>query len=172
MCLLAIIDKPNSRACVIAGFEGFSIPAFHSVLLLTDGSVWTTGRNAFGQLGVGSTTTKTTFQRVIDSDAVSVGAGQFQTYVVMRDGSLLVAGKNSNGELGKDPKKANILTFEKTIASGVKEATGGDAHSLVLKQDGSVWGAGLNNQGQLGADTEDLKGQFNLSMCYKNGIGT
>ena len=44
----------------------------HSIVVMQDGSVWTTGLNLFGQLGDGSTTSRNTFGKVINSGIIQV----------------------------------------------------------------------------------------------------
>ena len=166
-----MIGTPDLYACVVAGFGGLSISSFHSVMLKKDGSVWTTGRNSYGQLSDGSLVGKRNFGQRINGGALSVGTGRHHSFVVMQNGSLLVAGQNSNGELGSAAEQ--ITRFEQVIPDGVQAATAGTWHTLVLKQDGTLWTAGLNDQGQLGLGTPTSYSPFHkveFDGVVSNGV--
>lgn len=68
--------------------------------------IWTTGSNAFGQLGLGDTTNRTSFQDTgFDMDDNSYNTTTqirlFENFtVVLQSSKLYVAGENSDGELG------------------------------------------------------------------------
>ena len=49
---------------VHAGAQAIAAGARHSMVLKTDGTVWTTGWNRFGQLGDGTTRDKSGFVKV------------------------------------------------------------------------------------------------------------
>ncbi|MGG4403233.1 hypothetical protein ABEW61_24160, partial [Paenibacillus amylolyticus] len=63
--------------------------ANHSIRIKTDGSVWTWGNNAQGQLGDGTKTNKTTAVQVDGlSDAVMVAAGADHSMALKQDGTV------------------------------------------------------------------------------------
>ena len=66
----------------------------------TDGSVWATGKNKFGQLGDGSTKDRHSFAQVIPSGVKAVATGDSHSMVLKQDGSVWATGKNDNGQLG------------------------------------------------------------------------
>ena len=53
----------------------------HTVVLETDGSVWTWGYNNYGQIGDGTTNERLTAVKVL-SNAISVAAGEYHTLAV------------------------------------------------------------------------------------------
>ena len=71
-----------------------------SVFLKNDGSLWTTGRNQWGQLGDGTLTNRNSPMQVLSSGAADVSCGSFSTYLRMSDGSMRVMGKDNDGQLG------------------------------------------------------------------------
>ena len=151
---------------VSGGAKAVAAGGKHSIVLkqngnLTDGSVWSAGRNRFGQLGDGSNIDRHSFVQVIPSDARAVAAGKKHSLVVMRDGSVLATGFNLYGQLGdgSTKQKNEFVRVMLGGAEAVAVAAGSD-HSMVLKQDGSVWTAGLNRSGQLGDGSASLKTSF------------
>ena len=60
---------PSDAVAVAAG-------GYHSIVLMADGSVWTTGRNDHGQLGDGSTDYTSTFKRVTGTWGWGSGWGE------------------------------------------------------------------------------------------------
>ena len=117
----------------------------HSMVLKQDGSVWSTGRNTFGQLGDGSKTDRHSFVKVVPSYAQAVAAGAEHSLAIMRDGSMWATGLNMQGQLG-DGTTTNRDVFVKVMYNGAAAAAAGREHSLVLKQDGSVWIVGGNDR--------------------------
>ena len=72
----------------------------HSIVLGQDGSVWTAGRNNYGQLGDGSIFHQKTFVQVIPSGAQAVAAGGWHSMVIDEHGRVWAAGSNEYGQLG------------------------------------------------------------------------
>ena len=73
----------------------------HIQFLKTDGTLWTWGYNAVGQLGQGNTTTISSPTQVgSGTDWASTVAGSNSTYAIKTDGTLWVWGYNTNGPLG------------------------------------------------------------------------
>ena len=64
-----------SASVVHTGVQAISAGYSHSMMLKQDGSVWATGYNRNGQLGDGTTTSKTSFVKVVSS-------GQCRTMVL------------------------------------------------------------------------------------------
>ena len=71
---------------------------------MTDGTIYGTGMNASGQLGLGNTTSpQTTLQLMTNSSGktpVAIHGGSSYTIVLMSDGSIYGTGINSTGQLG------------------------------------------------------------------------
>lgn len=73
----------------------------HTVALKSDGTVWTWGWNAGGQLGDGTTIGRTTPVQVKNlTDVVAIAAGQGHTVALKRDGTVWAWGYNGYGQLG------------------------------------------------------------------------
>lgn len=121
----------------------------HTLFLLSDGSLWGIGYNAFGQLGDGTTSNRYSPYEIAASNVTAMAAGYEHTLFVKSDGSLWVMGGNDFGQLG-DGATTNHLVPEEIVSSGVTAVAAGFYHSLYLKSDGSLWGMGYNLDGELG----------------------
>ena len=127
----------------------------HSCAIRAPDEVWCWGFNQFGQLGDGTTTTRTTPVQTMDIDApASISAGDLHSCVVrITDARALCWGGNSRGQVG-DGTTDNALTPEVVPdVSGVVQVAAGSEHSCARQQTGRVdcWGA--NDSGQLGDGT-------------------
>jgi len=74
--------------------------AFHTIFLLDNGEVFTTGRNNFGQLGIGTNINTATPTKVPLEGVKKVAAGYAHSLFLMDDGSVMACGLNQHGQLG------------------------------------------------------------------------
>jgi alpha-tubulin suppressor-like RCC1 family protein len=133
---------------------------YHSLVLKNDGTVWGTGYNWYGQLGIGTSGTgenRVTLTQMTDfnSSVTAIAAGQSHSLVLKNDGTVWATGSNLYGQLGIGTSGDNktILTHMTDFNSSVTAIKAGAYHSLVLKNDGTAWTTGYNNRGQLGIGT-------------------
>lgn len=119
----------------------------HSLVVKSDGSLWSCGHNDYGQLGDGTTTNRSKFVKVMN-DVASVYAGEDYSLVIKRDNSLWNFGCNSYGLLGDG---TNIHRYSPiNTMDNVKFCTGARDNTLYIKKDDSLWGCGRNFSGELG----------------------
>ena len=148
----------------------------HSLILLTDGSVWSAGYNVTGQLGTGDTANKTSFTKVYapsseSTKCIAVSCGGSHSLILLSDGSVKSTGSNSNGQLGTGTSGSgtDVLVFT-TVYAPSSESTKciavscGSNHTLILLSDGSVKATGLNTNGQLG--TGDTANKTSFTQVY------
>ena len=126
---------------------GFS----HTVARKTDGSLWAWGDNGAGQLGDGTTVSKSSPVRIgTGNDWTEVAAGGYYTLARKIDGSLWAWGDNRDAQLG-DGTRVNKWSPARIGADyGWVEVIAGVGHGVARKNDGSIWAWGRNFQGQLG----------------------
>jgi len=124
--------------------------ANHTIILKSDGTVWTIGLNSSGQLGDNTTTTrKTPIQVAGLSDIVAVAAGGNHSMALTSDGVLYVWGSNTYGQVG-DASTTVRKTPVQSNLTGIVAIAAGEFHSVALKSNGDVYTWGRNNVGQLG----------------------
>lgn len=121
-----------------------------SFIIKQNGTLWATGYNFNGQLGLGDNNNRSSFTQVgSDTDWQSVSGGQGHTIALKNDGSLWGTGNNFNGQLGLgDNSNRNIFT---KIGSDIwLKITIGTSFTTVIRNDNTLWATGLNTSGQLG----------------------
>jgi alpha-tubulin suppressor-like RCC1 family protein len=151
----------------------------HTQIVLSDGSLWTTGYNRYGQLGNGTSgdgTDVSVFTKVYDPTllvnngvkCIAVSCGQDHTQMLLEDGSVLVTGANYYNQLGNGNTTAAVNVFIKVydptllVNNGVKciAVSSGGNHNQILLSDGSVLATGLNGSGQLGTGNTTNRNVF------------
>ncbi len=125
--------------------------------LKKDGTLWSAGYNASGELGYGTLYGSYTSFNQIDSEVVSASAGHYSSMYVKTDGSLWATGDNS-GRFGNTLSAA--MTPVKVLDAGVSAVAVGGWYSLVLMTDGTLVGSGNNDYGQLGDGTQTSRSSF------------
>jgi len=166
----------------------------HTIVLMTNGLLYGTGYNGYGQLGINNTTNiKTTLTQMVDPSNGAVGTyygktpkyiagGYYHTIVLMTDGTLYGTGLNDNGQLGLNiiDLSRNILTPMVDPSNGTvgtyygktpKYIACGYGNTIVLMTDGTVYGTGLNTSGQLGLNNLDFS-RFILTPMVDPSNGT
>ena len=129
----------------------------HTAAIKTDGTLWTWGRNAYGQIGDNTTinrsTPVTTFAGGTNWKQVSC-RGQ-NTAAIKTDGTLWTWGTNVSGQLGNFISFINSITPVTTFAGGTnwKQVSCGQQHTAAIKTDGTLWTWGSNYNRQLGDNT-------------------
>jgi alpha-tubulin suppressor-like RCC1 family protein len=130
----------------------------HTLAIQNDGTLWTWGENAKGQLGNG-----TQFPKLIPtqvgtaSNWKTVAAGFFHSMAIKTDGTLWAWGDNTYGELGNGSNLFSLTPIQIGTDTNWKlVAAGGSDYSsftIATKTDGTVWSWGINTYGQLGDGT-------------------
>ena len=129
--------------------------------LKNDNTVWTTGANGFGQLGVNDT--------VIRSSIVQIGSGYSWTLLgggfnpALNAGALFVTGNNATGQLGltdlvsrSSPTQVSatnqpLFAYPNRLGiSAWSNVSAGGSHSMAIRNDSTLWGWGYNISGQVG----------------------
>lgn len=140
----------DSNWVAIAAGEG------HTLAMKADGSVWAWGKNASGQLGVGSIANEASPQQPwTDATWSKVVTGQDHALALRADGSLWAWGANAAGQLGDGTPLPRSLPVAVAPGQTWRTMAAGDGFSVALNADGSVWTWGHNQLGQLGDGSAD-----------------
>ena len=175
LCSTPVQVKGFGGSGFLTGVVAIAAGDAHSVALKSDGTVWTWGRNAFGQLGDGTFTQRNTPVQVSGlTDVSAIASRRDHTVALKSGGSVWTWGYNLRGQLGdntttnsstpvqvKGPGGAGFLINVISISAGVD-------FSVAFRNDDSVWTWGSNSFGQLGDGTATT--QSNTPVQVK-GIG-
>jgi len=129
----------------------------HTVIIKDNGSVWGTGYNGDGQLGLGDTNDRHEFTNT-GMTAKFVACGEWHTIIIRDDNSVWSTGWNGKGGLGLGDTTQRTQFTDTGITA--RCAVGGYGHTIIIREDGSVWSTGQNNHGQLGLGDTNNRNQF------------
>lgn len=120
--------------------------------LLADGTVWAKGGNAYGQLGDGSTTDRSTWAPVPGLAGVTqIAAADRSGYALLSDGSVRAWGDNRYGQLGIGSTTNQLTPVAVTgLTSRITQIIAGYDHVVASASDGSLVSWGRNALGQVG----------------------
>lgn len=141
----------------------------HFVVLKEDGSVWSWGDDAYGQLGVRIGTLPSANPSAIRredgnrlADIKSIAAGGYHTVALDRNNNVWTWGRNSSGQLGYATttigttgqmghnNNPEIVMKNATEALKAVAISAGEYHTLAVDETGQVWAWGSGSNGQIG----------------------
>ncbi len=135
-------------------FVSVSAGVAHTCAVTEDGAAYCWGRNVDGQLGDGSTASRTTPVAVSgDVRFVAVSAGNFHSCGVTAGGEAYCWGENHRGQLGDGSVTSRMSP---TLVSGGLDflsVSAGGAYTCGLTRGGAVYCWGTNADGALGVET-------------------
>jgi alpha-tubulin suppressor-like RCC1 family protein len=122
----------------------------HNAGLKSNGTIYTWGNNAAGQLGDAANSNRTTPILVgTDDHWISIDGGDAHTVGIKSDGTLWAWGFNEYGQLGdgsinnkNEPVKIGNDNKWVSVSAGLRTTLG-------IKSDGTLWAWGSNENGQL-----------------------
>jgi alpha-tubulin suppressor-like RCC1 family protein len=149
------LTPPDSD--LLSGVSAVAAGPMFTCAVLNTGGLRCWGNDEFGQLGDGTTTTKTIVPPATDlvDHVVSVGAGYGHICVLRDDSGVRCWGKNDFGQLGDATRTNRLLPPDTDVITGALALAVGGDHTCVLLRDGSVVCWGSNSAGQVGDGTLD-----------------
>ena len=152
-----------------------------TVILKTDGTVWTIGNNESGQLGNGTNkNTKVPVQVYIDEDTilnniVKIAVGTDHVLALTKDGKVYGWGSNTNGQLGQNNTES--LNYAKPVLSedgtsylsNIVDISANGYGSMALDKNGNVYVWGRGTTGEIGNNTT-TSCNLPVKTIIKNGI--
>jgi alpha-tubulin suppressor-like RCC1 family protein len=145
-------------------------------LIYINCSLYSFGRNGYGQLGLGHTDPQLVPTRVklLDKSIKSIACGEGHSIIVYDDGSVYSFGWNKYGQLGLGHTSNQAEPQQVKLPGKSTFAACGEGHSIIVCDDGSVYSFGWNKYGQLGlghtrnqAEPEQVKlpGKATFAAC-------
>ena len=139
-------------------FTDLNAGGLHSLVLGSDGKTYAWGYNAFGQLGDGTTTSRSAPVPVKVPAGVSftdLNAGGLHSLALGSDGKTYAWGYNAFGQLGDGTTTSRSTPVVVKAPSGVTFTSfnAGRMQSLFVGSDHQVYAVGGNDNGQLGIGT-------------------
>jgi alpha-tubulin suppressor-like RCC1 family protein len=131
----------------------------HSLMLDSFGRLYSWGSGDYGELGNGTTNSRTVPQLVAFPAGVTVwsaiAAGNRFSLAIGDDGNLYSWGRNNFGQLGNNGTNNSLVPVKLslTTASAWKSVAAGNAHAMALSADGHLYSWGFNYNSQLGYST-------------------
>ena len=139
--LNSVTPIPISLDNVIA----ISAGDYFSLALKKDGTVWSWGKNEYGQLGNGSTESHENPKQIENlNNVTAISAGGSHSLVLQKDGTVWAFGYNKYGQLGDGSRSNRETPVQSYNLSDIVEISAGTFHSIALKKDGTVWTWGDN----------------------------
>jgi uncharacterized repeat protein (TIGR01451 family) len=131
---------------------------WHSLALTSDGRVLAWGWNFYGEVGDGTTTTRSTPVPVslpAGTTATAVSAGGYHSLALTSDGRVFGWGWSINGQVGDGGTTNRTTPVPAALPAGTTATaiSAGQYHSLAVTSDGGVLAWGQNTYGQLGDGT-------------------
>jgi hypothetical protein len=133
-----------------------SLLSSSTLAIKTDGTLWSWGYNAQGQLGLGNTISYSSPKQVGALTNWLTVAAAYHTLAIKTDGTLWAWGNNNQGQLGlgntvnySSPVQVGLLTnWLKVAAAYAYPSQSG--FSVAIQKNGTLWAWGQNTAGQLG----------------------
>jgi len=156
------VTGTSSPAQTVAGGTNWKLVScgYNSMAAIkTDGTLWMWGDNSNGQLGDGTTISKSSPVQVATGGTnwKQVSVGDYFTVAIKTDGTLWTWGINDKGQLanGTSSSFPYISSPVQSIYNTVtwKQVSAGRQYAGGIKTDGTLWMWGYNQVSQLGDGT-------------------
>ncbi len=156
----SVVSGSNTPIQIGSGntWTAIAVGERHFVALKADGTIWSTGRNNRGQLGLGDTTDRDTLTQVgSDSNWVKIFAGPENIMAIKSNGTLWGAGYNFDGQLGLGDTSDRV-SLTQISSDSWNMVSLNDAYTMAIKSDGTMWacGNGSGDKPQMGLGENDL----------------
>ncbi len=145
-----------------------SIDGNTTFAIRNDGTLYSTGLNTKGQLGLGDIVNRNTFTKVNIQNVRDVVLGTTHSHAIKDDNTLYSCGENTHGQLGlgSESNHPDVLTFTVNNITNVRDVYCSDTTTFIVKDTNIAYCCGYNNNSQLGmGNTTD---QYSFIKCMEN----
>lgn len=156
----AFLNATNTSSLITTsyGIQGaVAAGSGHTLLLQNDATLWASGDNSSGELGLNSTLNTNSLTQVLSSSGsgalqgiVSIAAGNNTSFAVDINGAVWAWGNNANGQLGIGTSGNALLPTQVPGISNAISVSASLNHTVVLCNNGTLWGWGANESGEVG----------------------
>ena len=125
----------------------------HTVMLKTNGTVWTYGIGNDGELGLGDVTQTDNPEKVDFGDGViitKIATGENHTLALDSEGNVWSFGKNNFYQLGNETDEKRTTPIKISGLSNITDIACGSYSSFAINKKGEVYSFGLNANGEGG----------------------
>ena len=128
---------------VLSNWSQVAAGRLHSMAIASDGTLWTWGGNASGQLGSGLTNTLSSPTQVgTRSDWTQISARNDSSFGIRTDGTLWSWGLNTSGQLGLGVSSNRSSPTQVGTLTNWASASMGTEHVAFMNQSGVLYTAG------------------------------
>jgi alpha-tubulin suppressor-like RCC1 family protein len=156
------VNENSITTNVITNVKDFIIGE-HSLVLKNDNTLWVTGRNEYGELGLGDTYDRDSWTYVDVDNIKSIHAFGEKNFsiLLLNTGRVLVA-----GAMGHDYGNANYMTFTDIGLENIDKIRAVTGDSVVfITNDKRAYVCGVNYSGKLGTgDTSNVNNPTLLQL--------
>jgi len=144
----------------------------HAFAIKSNGNLYAWGTNGNGQLGDGTTVTKTEMQRIAPLNTWAyIAAGGTHSLGITTEGTLWTWGNNNYGQLGNGANTQSPVPVQIGSDTNWVQVAGGTSHSLAMTSEGSLYAWGYNLYGQVGDGTNGTNNR-NAPVLIMGGSGS
>jgi len=162
------VGRPTEMA---GGFVTVSNGAFHSCGLQADGLAYCWGNNSQGQLGIGSTQSKSLPSMVHGPSFIAISAGGAHTCAIDTANEVWCWGWNGSEQLARfksitplSDVPIQISTNTSNQVLRARAISAGDEHTCAIDMSGAVWCWGQNMNARAGIDI-NICGGGTTTLC-------
>ena len=167
------VEVPVSQGTL---FSKLAAGSSHTCAVSSTGRAWCWGSNSSGQLGDGTTATRSTPLETTQAGALAftdVAAGWYFTCAIASGGDSWCWGSNENGQLGNGSSGTNqSAPVAVSMPTGVTftRVAAGYRHACALTGAGASWCWGYNSSGQLGIGTSGTDQPSPVAVTMPAGV--
>lgn len=123
----------------------------HVLALRTDGTMWSWGYNAQGQLGLRDVTNRSSPVQIgTDTNWVQISAAYLQSAAIKSNGTLWTWGYNDVGQLGQGDLVSRSSPTQVGALTNWKQVSVAYQNMYAIKTDGTLWAWGSATSGAIG----------------------